>query len=134
MKTVETLSEVKANCKKLNEYLNSKVDPEYSFALNLIKKGTCFVVIRNNNEYYFYPSRFIGYANNSMKAHLNNETKDGIETNHAISFLFGSKPCPNPLLDQYYRAYCERLGFEANDKGCFGVERKFWQVWETTID
>lgn len=128
MRTVENLKELQANIRTLDKYLNTKKDPEYSFGLGLVKKGTCFVAVKENNAYKFYPSRFIGYLNNSMDAHLNNEFKDGKETNPAISSILGSKPTPNAVLDNQYKEYCQSLGFVANNKGSFGVERKFWEI------
>lgn len=128
MRTVENLNELKANIKTLDKYLNSKTDPEYGFGLGLVKKGTCFIVVKENGTYKFYPSRFIGYVGNSMDAHLNNENKDGKETNPAISEILGSKPIANPVLENLYHEYCESLGFVSNERGSFGVERKYWEV------
>lgn len=127
MRTVENIRELEENIKMLDKYLNSKKDPEYSFGLSLVKRGTCFVAVREKDSYKFYPSRFIGYVNNNMHSHLNNEYKDGKETNPAISMILGSKPTSNPVLDNLYREYCESLGFVANEKGAFGVERKYWE-------
>ncbi len=44
MKIVSNL-ELITNSQALDGYLRSQVDPEYDFALNLIKKGTCFVAV-----------------------------------------------------------------------------------------
>jgi len=85
-------------------------------------------VIKVNDSYKFYPSRFVGYTSNSMDAHLENESRDGRETNPAISEILGNKPVPNTEFDKYYKEYCETLGFTANDRGTFGVERKYWNV------
>lgn len=128
MKTVENINELQANMKTLDMYIMSKKDPEYNFVLNLVKKGTCFVAIKEKGTYRFYPSRFIGYLGNSMDAHLNNEYKDGKETNPAISIILGSKPKQNPYLENLYKEYCESLGFIANEKGTFGVVRKYWEL------
>lgn len=128
MRIVENLKELQENIKTLDKYLNSKKDPEYSFGLGLIKKGTCFVAVKENNKYKFYPSRFIGYANNNMATHLNNGLRDGRETNSAISIILGDQPAPNLELEKFYREYCESLGFVANERGTFGVERKYWEV------
>jgi hypothetical protein len=130
MRTVENLKELQSNIKLLNKYLNSKTDPEYSFAVSLVKKGTCFVVVKENGTYRFYPSRFIGYADNSMDAHLNNDNRDGRVTNPAISTILGGNPTPNLILDNLYCEYCESFGFIANEKGTFGVERKYWGILE----
>lgn len=128
MRTIEKLIELMTNIKKIDEYLASRKDPEFSFAINLVKKGICFVATKINDSYKFYPSRFIGYDSNSMEAHLINEHRDGRETNPAISEILGNKPIPNTELDKLYKEYCETLGFTANDKGTFGVERKYWNV------
>jgi len=126
MRTIENLIELQVNMKTLDKYITSKKDPEYGYGLDLVKKGTCFVAVKENNTYKFYPSRFIGYFGNSMNAHQNNEYKNGRETNPAISKILGGKPKPNNILDNLYKKYCESLGFIANEKGTFGVERKYW--------
>lgn len=128
MRTVENLKELQVNIKTLDKYLNTKKDPEYSFGLGLVKKGTCFVAINENGSFKFYPSRFIGYVGNSMHAHLNNENKDGKETNPTISEILGSKPIANPVLENLYHEYCESLGFVSNEKGSFGVGGKYWEL------
>jgi len=128
MRTIKNIIELKANTQLLDKYLNAKTDPEYSFALELIKKGICFVALSENGTYKFYPSRFIGYFGNSMNAHQNNNRRDGRVTNAAISVVLGMKPETNSDLDKAYRDYCETLGFIANERGSFGVERKYWVV------
>lgn len=128
MRTVMNLNELKANMQLLDKYLESQTDPEYSYALDLIKKGTCFIALADNGTYKFYPSRFTGYARNSMESHQNNDYKNGRETNPAISMILSMKPKSNPEIEKIYRDYCESLGFVANERGSFGVERKYWVV------
>jgi len=128
MHTINHIDELMANLQVIDRYLASGKDPEYSFALSLIKKGTCFVVTKSNDSYRFYPSRFIGYINNSMDAHLENDNRDGRETNVAIIEALGGNPLPNAKLEKAYREYCDILGFVANNKGTFGVERKYWLI------
>jgi hypothetical protein len=128
MRTVINIKELIENIKTLSNYIKSKKDPEYDFGYNLVKRGTCFIAVNKDGSYEFYPSRFIGYAGNSMDNHQNNKYKDGRETNQAISIILGSKPKPNDILDNFYKEYCETLGFIANDKGTFGVERKYWEL------
>ena len=128
MRVVENQNEIQTNMDILDYYLNRKTEPTYSYALNLVKRGTCFVAKLTDEGYRFYPSRFIGYANNSMLSHENNPYKSGIETNPAISQIIGTQPRPNPILDKEYRIYCEELGFIANEKGTCGAERKFWEL------
>jgi len=117
------------NCRVLDEYIASRRDPEYSYALDLIKNGICFAAINTNGEYKFYPSRFVGYQGNFRSKHMNNSWKDGKETNPAISAVLGKgKPLPNIELEVLYREYCEKLGFEARDKGSFGKKHKYWNI------
>lgn len=129
MKIIETISQLQENIKTLQSYLDMKTEPTYDFALNLIKKGVCLVAIKKSDGYKFYPSRFLGYINNTMSAHQDNDQKDGRETNPAISKILKIKPVCDKFLEQEYRKYCEQLGFTANEKGAFGVERKYWSAW-----
>ena len=127
--TVESLDEILDNCATLDGYIESRKDPEYTYALDLVKRGTCFLAIEDEGEYLFYPSRFIGYYNNSMVQHENNGDKDGRVTNPAIAAAIDQgNPTPNSELDLLYKNYYNSLGFHASDKGTFGVERKFWVV------
>ena len=128
MRLVRNLEEISDNMNTIDLYLKRKVEPFYSFALERIKKGVCFVARKIDGEYHFYPSRFIGYANNSMDQHINNDTKDGKVTNPAITQILASHVRPNPALNKEYCLFCEKLGIVANDKGSFGVERKFWEI------
>ena len=128
MRLVNDLNEIQRNMETIDRYLDSKTESSYSFALSLVKKGTCFIAKSTASGYRFYPSRFIGYANNNMEQHLNNDMKDGKLTNPAITQILGCQVTANPKLDKEYRCFCEYLGFIANDKGSFGVERKFWEL------
>ena len=128
MELIQTISDLTNNIQTLDEYLNRKTEPSYSFALGLVKRGICFIAKASDHGYRFYPSRFIGYLNNTMTAHENNEWKDGKETNPAISKILGCKPAPDAELDQAYQQYCEQLGFTANLKGSRGIERKYWRI------
>ena len=130
MKTVDSLTEIKSNIKVIDNYLKSKNDEKVSYAKQLIKKGICFIAIANENGYSFYPSRFIGYANNNMSKHEKNEEKDGKETNPVISNLLNANPEFDEKLEEEYKKYCEFLGFKANKSGAFGVQRKYWLLAE----
>jgi hypothetical protein len=128
MKFVESYGDIKCNLETIDRYLDHKTDPEYTYALDRIKLGTCFIALETGSVYRFYPSRFVGYKNNTMEKHLNNEEKDGRETNPVISNILGTKLEKNEILNLEYIKFCESLGFVARDKGAFGVERKFWQM------
>lgn len=128
MKTISNMPELISNIQVINNYLNSTNEMEVAYAKGLIKRGTCFIAIDTDEGYKFYPSRFIGYANNSMDAHERNDEKDGRETNPAISAIIGSDPQHIEVLEEEYKEYCVSLGFKANKAGAFGVERKYWIV------
>ena len=128
MNLVRSRRDIEANMKTIDAYLDNKCEITYSFALSLIKKGVCFIAVNTGAGYRFYPSRFIGYIGNTMDKHLNNYYKDGKETNPAITSVLGVKLSHNAELEREYKIYCEKLGFMANDKGAFGVERKYWEL------
>jgi len=130
MKCVRSLEELERNMDTLDRYLDSKVESEYDFALERVKRGVCFAARKSGGSYRFYPSRFIGYTGNTMDKHLNNDTKDGKVTNPVISAILGKKPLPDPGLERAYRAWCERLGVKTADKGAFGKTRKYWKLSE----
>ena len=128
MELVKSLEEIRHNIAVLNAYLDKKTDPEYSSALGLVKRGICFVADSSSGKYRFYPSRFIGYADNTMDKHMSNTTKDGKQTNPAISTILHDKPQHNLQLEELYQTYCPSLGFEANEKGSRGIDRKYWLI------
>lgn len=85
-----------------------------------------FVAVMTKNRIRFYPSRFIGYKKNNMDRHMQNDQKDGRLTNPSISSIIGGEPVIKSDLEEAYKQYCEWLGFYPNQKGSFGVERKYW--------
>ena len=123
MNLVKSIDEIKRNMNTLDDYLSKKIDPEYSYALDKIKLGICFIADNSSREYKFYPSRFIGYSNNSMNKHENNTEKDGRETNPAISKILNYKLSTDTCLEEKYKAYCQSLGIKANER-----KRKYWKM------
>ena len=127
MAIIQSQEELAENIRTLDAYLDQKVEPYYSYAVERVKKGVCFVAVKADDGFRFYPSRFIGYRHNSMRAHEGNEYKDGKETTPAITHILGCKPVPDAELELAYQSYCETFGFTANPRGAYGVERKFWR-------
>lgn len=125
---IRNYQELKVNMKTIDNYLRSKKDPEYTYAINLLKKGTCFIAVKTDSGYRFYPSRFMGYKNNTMEQHDSNISKNGTVTNPQITFILGEKLIKNAELNNEYMNYCDILGFKPREKGSFGVERKFWSI------
>ncbi|SHI66455.1 hypothetical protein [Parasporobacterium paucivorans] len=111
------------NILTFDDYLQ---DPaKQDFAIGLITEGINFVAVKKEQGYSFYPSRFIGYKNNSYDAHTkyNREARD---TGPAISQILKHNPNPSQDLETEYMNFCKELGFTAKSKGAGGVERKFW--------
>lgn len=121
---VKNFDEISKNIQTIDKYWNNHDLTEYVFSL--IKRGTCFVVVKINEEFRFYPSRFVGYTANTRHLYSNNLEKDGRVTNKAISKIIGKVPLILEKLDKEYCRFCERLEITPNLKGVFGVKRKFW--------
>ena len=69
-----------------------------------------------------------------MKAHIANEDKNGRETNPVISEILGIEPERNKYLEEQYKDFCRKLGFEPNETGAYNFKRKFWDVSESCLD
>lgn len=126
MKLVTNWEDIEKNLKTLEQYGNSGQKKEIEFYLKMIERGICFVIYELDGRLIFGPSRFIGYLNNNMEAHLANEQKDGRETNPRISTILGGSPQPDEMLEEEYKRFCERLGITPKKTGTFGIKRKYW--------
>ena len=128
MDVVKSLDEIRINMKTIDNYLVDVDNPEYTYALGLISRGICFVADDSTGKYRFYPSRFVGYANNTMSRHEGNSSKDGRVTNPAISKVLYQNPEADSEMDLAYKEYCKSLGIQVKKKGSFGVSRKYWKL------
>jgi hypothetical protein len=126
MQLISCIDELSSNLHTLESYMHSAIELERKFHRDLIKKGVCFVAYQRNGQDYFAPSRFIGYKSNDHGAHVSNASKDGRETNPAISDILCAKPVPDDDLNISYMRFCTRIGVAPVAKGSFGVERKYW--------
>lgn len=127
MKLIKNKEQLIKNIDTLESYLTEGDEFEISEATSLVKRGTCFVAYQVDKELRFAPSRFIGYVNNKLEIHSVSH-KDGRETNKAIIDILTDKPTPNDNLEKKYFDYCNQLGIQPNEKGAFGVQRKFWRL------
>ncbi|KAF2518884.1 HNH endonuclease [Flavobacterium salilacus subsp. salilacus] len=128
MKLIEIESDILHNIETFENYLVEGKEDEKEKITSLIKRGTCFIAYKINDETRFVPSRFVGYLNNSLKKHTEAH-KDGRITNITIISILNSQPLQNNKLEEQYKRYCESLGFKANERGSFGVQRKFWDYF-----
>lgn len=127
---VEQKAQVLDNVETLNKYLGQADSAECRYAKGLIRRGHCFVVVDTADGYRFFPSRFVGYINNSMADHKKmgrEKTRDGKQTNPAISAILGNLITNTEQqwssLEEAYKAFCKKLG---THPGSIPFLRKYW--------
>lgn len=120
---IDNLNDLLANTDKFDAYLSSSDKAEVAYTKNLIKRGICFLCLIKNNEFRFYPSRFIGYKENTIFKHKSNTTKDGRITNSRISSILDKQLEINDLYDFEFTLFCQELGIVPDNK-----QRKYWIV------
>jgi 5-methylcytosine-specific restriction protein A len=128
MKLIETKEELIANLETLENYLIDGDEFERTETIKLIKNGTCFVAYKVGCELRFAPSRYIGYADNSISKHKINDSKHGTITNIRIKKIFGKIAIVDSKLEKLYIEYCNSLGIYPNKTGSFGKTRKYWNL------
>lgn len=121
MTVVTAQNEIEDNLRLFEEYLCEGTPEEQLYCSDLIRKGSCFIAYKIGNELRFAPSRYIGYANNSIESHIE-DAGDGRDTNPAISKLLG-KLTEDSELEVQYLEYCRSLGTTPHNK-----KRKFWAL------
>jgi tetratricopeptide (TPR) repeat protein len=130
LELVENIGSLLENIGTLDAYLSqSSGTRENVFAKISIQRGKCFVAVGvDEYAYKFYPSRFIGYENNSMGRHQLSSLIDGRETNRAITRVLkiqlithDKNPSEWEKLELAYAAYCDSLGIAFSQR-----KRKYW--------
>lgn len=124
-----SVDQIRENCERLLAYSRSLDESERDFFHSLIGRGTCFFPLYVGEELAFFPSRFIGYQDNSRDKHLSTDAKNGRETNEVISLLLNNtKPEQDATLEGEYREFCDRYKIRFGETGNFGVARKYWPI------
>jgi len=123
METIEIKDEIIENIERLEKYLCEGTDDERSFAIELIKKGRCFVTYQVNGETRFCPSRFVGYKSNNIRQHKASNSKDGKETNPVITKALKIKLEINQKLEELHQQYCLSFGVAPDN-----VKKQFWDL------
>lgn len=127
MHVVENKNQIIDNIETLENYLAEDDEILMKEANLLIKRGTCFIAYKADDELRFSPSRFVGYFENNFEKHRASTTKHGGTTNNAISKILKSKPLNDDKLNSEYLKFCYNLGIIPTEKGSFGIKRKFWK-------
>jgi len=132
---ISNKKELLRNVMTLDGYLKKTNNKECGYAKALVKKGKCFVVVSSSDGYSFYPSRFMGYVDNTMEKHekmgafkkiTGKTTRDGKETTPEISQFLGDLIKKDDtqwnVFEIAYINFCKKIGITPDKK-----ERKFWQ-------
>ena len=99
--------------------------PDAAVAVQLVKSGKVFLPFQFEGVTVFVPSKFIGYAKNSVTSHkalIKKEGRDGRVTNREICGILG-KYQEDSHLDGMLRSYCLSLGVSLDN-----FKHKFWRV------
>jgi len=132
---INGIEEIVKNIMTLDSYLEGTNSLEEEYAKSLIGAGKCFVVVSHSDGYRFYPSRFIGYVDNSMEKHeemgeVKNRTgmttKDGKKTVQKKKKILGdfirSSEQQWNVMEREYIFFCKRLEILPHKNN-----RKFWK-------
>lgn len=107
-----TLADIRGNLLALERYRQSNDPAQRAAFAELIKNGLCFVAYGLKGRILFGPSRFIGYAGNSLREHALNGDKDGRQTNAAIEKVVGAEFGANAELEAAFLDFCRLHGIE----------------------
>ncbi len=139
MELVHNIRDMLENAKRFDAYLTCGTSEEKDFALEKITSGRCFVVAKKGNLYQFYPSKFIGYQNNSVSAYAEaydhaytlpgtekygdaaNASFDGRVSNRAINKVLGCTCEKDYELSEKFISFCHKYGLKGSGK------KKFWK-------
>ncbi len=110
MKVIDSINQLENNLALFEKYFSEGTEEEQRFVCNLIKRGTCFVSYDVGGEIRFSPSRYIGYAENTMDKHEAYTRKDGKETNPAITKVLGTSLEMNSDIEDKFLEFCRNIG------------------------
>ena len=124
MKLVKNIAEIEINAISFLDAVYGG-RPDAAAAVQLVKSGKVFLPFQFAGVTAFVPSKFIGYAKNSVTNHKNlikKERRDGRVTNREICGILG-KYQEDTHLDDMLRSYCLSLGVIVDN-----FKHKFWRV------
>jgi hypothetical protein len=126
MPYVRSYRDIVENCGRLRAELSAG----NSDAKRLIGNGRCFLAIQNaQGDFEFYPSKFIGYKDNTLSVHLRLKdiSRDGRNTNRKIIHIIGAlvTSINSPVLwrdmENQYSTFCSKLHISRTN-----YKRKYW--------
>lgn len=139
MELVKDLNDILENAERADMFINGGTTEERDFMLGKISRGMCFVVIKDRDEYKFYPSKYIGYKDNNPSSYKKaldeasalpgEECKrgdagmydfDGRMSNKSINKILGCTCQKDYFMSERFIEYCNKLGLKGSEK------KKFW--------
>lgn len=128
MRLISSKEELIKNIETLENYLVDGNDQEQNEAIQLIKRGICFVAYIVDDEIRFAPSRFLGYQYNTIDKHKRNESKNGNITNQQIIKILQSSQVFDKRLESKFIEYCRNLGITPRSFGKSTTTRRYWKI------
>lgn len=110
MKLITKKEKIEKNLETIEHYLSHGSVSEQEATQKLIGKGKCLIAYKKGKFWHFAPSRFIGYVSNFLKKHLNNDQKDGKDTNPAIEYALECKFVRDMEMESTFINYCGQIG------------------------
>jgi putative restriction endonuclease len=126
LELVATHGDIDLNIATAEQYRCAPASADFVGYTSLIKLGTCFLPYVADGKLRFMPSRFIGYKNNDLAQHAQNDDRNGRETNVVLNRILGSQPVADTRIEQLYIDFCHELHIAPNKTGNFGVARRYW--------
>jgi hypothetical protein len=131
---VSEVGDVRSNLKVLLGYLLSQNEVHRKFVREKLKLGYNLVAARVGGEYFFGPSRVIGYKSISVEKHKElgeQSLLDGRDTNPVLSRLLGPQVVKGDpgwhQVETIFLRLCERIDVIPSDR-----ERKYWVLDDLT--
>lgn len=127
MKTSLVLNknQIITNIKTIEKYLMGDSDNDFDTMAKYISHGRVFIAYKIDGDFHFAPSRFIGYANNTLEQHRQNPDKHGTITTQHITRILGHSNIYSQELEVAYKTYCVWLGKQPSKNN-----RSYWCLEE----
>ena len=118
-------SQIITNIKTIEKYLMGDSDNDFNIMAKYISHGRVFIAYKFDGDFHFAPSRFIGYANNTLERHKQNSDKYGTITTQHITRILGHSNIYSQELEDAYKTYCAWLGKQPSKNN-----RSYWCLEE----
>lgn len=122
MELVTSVQEIQENLIRFNSYKTNERQKYREYFSERLRLGKIFVVGKINEEYFFCPSRFVGYSNCTIEKHSAFPHKNGSVTTPRITQILG-QPVESSEIEDAYIRLCNEI-----DAVPSGKDRTYWEV------